>query len=377
MTHYYIDSVDILKSKYPHFTPLEGGKNRSYKGQKYAKIGVQKKSHGSLWQSSRSIMALGATALSLLIVPLAFKKYRISTGRLWKEAFLGSEKISLYFNQGCDPASLQTYLARKKVLDLVRKNGDNYTQLEAKYRDDEEILLEAIKNTFSNLLPHASEKLQASRTIALALVGKKGDHFEHLSNIFRDDEEIFHAASYTTNTNLLPFASPRLQESQSLAIALVTKFGPNYERLTEKMKKEKEVALATCKYYDRVNDLLNREQNSNLTSYAQENLAKLCSIYDQFPTELKNDSDIKASYKKNKRALKSYIKRPQPIIQYVTVQPRPAYPEFIYHPAPVFIPTPIFPPIYSPPPIRTGPFHNYVSRPIRHHHHVPVGTRRF
>jgi hypothetical protein len=116
MPNKYIDSVDRIQSKYPHFIPSERGKTRNRHGHEYTEIGICTKSHGTGWQLGRTTGALATTGLSLLIVPLAFKKYRNLIGRLWKEGSSGSEKISLYFNNDGDKASLQSYLDKKKEM---------------------------------------------------------------------------------------------------------------------------------------------------------------------------------------------------------------------------------------------------------------------
>lgn len=112
----FLSSNDKLK-KYTNISEANEKKPKIHNKHSYVYFGKGDRQHGASWKIGHSIIALGASIPSILLVPLAFKSYRKMVGKLWKEGVSGKEKnLSLYIKA---PSLAGSNLAPQKPISVV------------------------------------------------------------------------------------------------------------------------------------------------------------------------------------------------------------------------------------------------------------------
>jgi hypothetical protein len=365
----YYHSLNALKKEHPEYAAFDGNKSILHKGHKYNKIGEAPLKHGNGWQFGRVLTAISASALSILLIPLAIKPYRKLLGKLWNEATSGVEKISLYVTQNSNktlsiptiedndaskkdapkqlPKKLdggkEESLDKKRALKVVRESAYKYEHLSESMRDDEEVTLEAVKNC-TYAIKYATDRMKNNKKVGLAAVRYSGSAYEYLSPTLRDDEEVTLEA-VKNSTYAIKYASDQMKNNKKVALAAVRYSGSAYEYISEEMKCDKYIALEACNipaFYLTMNSTSQDSKNN-----IENELAGLRKVYALMPLELKNDIQIKAAYKNNKKILKNHLKQlnqaiptsipvnlySKPVFQpYVDPQPAVTF----YQPAPTY-----------------------------------------
>lgn len=153
-----------------------------------------------------------------------------------------------------DPKSLQHASARLRMKDeLMLKalrtasNKEDDTILNHTtffWNDDFEFVMKAVSRNGFNL-KYASARLKENRKIVLAAVSEVGDALQYANARSRDDFEIVKAAGQSRNphfwTELLQFASERLQDNTIIVKIMLKQNWTNFVHASIRLKNNKEI----------------------------------------------------------------------------------------------------------------------------------------
>lgn len=117
---------------------------------------------------------------------------------------------------------------KEEALALVTENCKALMSLDAIYQDDQDIVMQAVKER-GLLLKFASESLKDDKNIVLEAVKRDGDAFEYASNRLRGDREILLTASegWFWNEKAFQYASEELRSDREVVLEGATcKFNP-------------------------------------------------------------------------------------------------------------------------------------------------------
>eukprot|EP00929_Paragymnodinium_shiwhaense_P067321 TRINITY_DN33898_c0_g1_i1.p1 TRINITY_DN33898_c0_g1~~TRINITY_DN33898_c0_g1_i1.p1 ORF type:complete len:585 (-),score=182.07 TRINITY_DN33898_c0_g1_i1:220-1974(-) len=131
---------------------------------------------------------------------------------------------------------------RAEIFELV---GGSWTALrdqEEKYRDDKDIVLQAVQHD-GGALQFASERLRGDRDIVYQAVCQSGTALGAASKELRGDARIVLEA-VSRDGWALQFASEELRANKDVVLAAVQNRGGALQRASEELRKDKEVVLA-------------------------------------------------------------------------------------------------------------------------------------
>lgn len=137
MTKIFLNSNEELNKSYPNRIPYSHDKIcTKADGRIYKKMGSDQIAHGCSWKFKHIVLSVAAAALSIFLIPLAFKKYTDLLSKLWERSTSGQEKVSLYVLQ-----SNQTELQIKtqKLKDEIRAFDQDQNLMRA-FQDLEQFL---------------------------------------------------------------------------------------------------------------------------------------------------------------------------------------------------------------------------------------------
>ena len=125
--------------------------------------------------------------------------------------------------------------------DKVKEKLKHYPYLLAyaddKYKDDEELVLLAIKKN-GRILKYASERLQNNEKLVNIAVGTNGAALAYASERLKDDDDIVSMAIDSYGT-YLQYASKRLQDDDDIVMDALRSNGANLQYASERLRDDK------------------------------------------------------------------------------------------------------------------------------------------
>ena len=210
--------------------------------------------------------------------------------------------------------NITLYTDRKKILDMVQKNGKNYEKADFPLRADNEIALTAVKNySFAfeviptvlkndkdfmieavkingDNLRYASSNLLNDKEVVMTAVKENGLALQHaFENIKRDKEVIIEALK--SNGNSFKYIPEEMKNNRDLVMTAVQSKGYALGFVPENFRKDKEVVLESVKQNGNTLGYASSEfrNNKEIVIEAVKNYGEALNYVSQ---NLKNDKDI-------------------------------------------------------------------------------------
>ena len=129
--------------------------------------------------------------------------------------------------------------------------GSVYHLVDPKFRDDEILLLKAIRRNPSNYC-YASERLQNDPEIVMAAVMSHGSMLEDVPEKFRDDENVVYLA-VSKYSSSFQFASQRLRDNDEIARMAIMDDPRNFRYASERLRDDDVLAQFAMDGYGLLN----------------------------------------------------------------------------------------------------------------------------
>lgn len=138
---------------------------------------------------------------------------------------------------------------KKRVLEMVERDGMNLGKAYLELRDDEEVVLTAIKRN-SRALQYASERLQDNEKIVLITIQRDYSALQYASKRLQDDEEIVLVAIRQDEDAIFPalqYASKRLQDNEKIVKTSIQNDWSTLAYASERLQDNKDIVMVAVK----------------------------------------------------------------------------------------------------------------------------------
>jgi hypothetical protein len=142
---------------------------------------------------------------------------------------------------------------KEEVLEAVKEDGYALKYASEKMKNDEDVVLEAMKPSEFDFLYYcygyqplpfqfASYNIRNNKNIVIKLLKENGLVLEWVSDRLKDDEEVVLEA-IKQNCLAIKFASYSVRNNKKIAMIAIKKNGINLSHLSDELKKDKQVVL--------------------------------------------------------------------------------------------------------------------------------------
>ena len=136
------------------------------------------------------------------------------------------------------------------VLEAVKHNREALEYVSEELKNNKQVVLCAIRSEYfgyePDILKHASEQLRDDKEVVLAAVGCEYYSLKDASERLKDDKDIVLTA-IKHNANQLKYASERLKNDREIVLTAVEENGQALDGASEELKSDKDVVLTAIK----------------------------------------------------------------------------------------------------------------------------------